>query len=265
MKLIRISIIIIASIALSTGTAFTLSAQETTTTAPITDEQLLSISSLSPGDYARMVLPPLSYLLETAANSPKVSTLRATKEEASGILKTVKRNWLNSFFGFGTYQYGQYGADVYNTTSLTGVVRQYTSQAQSVYSTGIGASIPLELFFDRKNKIYTQQTKIKQLDYQITDAVNEQKMRIAETYSIAVQQLAVLKIKADLYTLSNSSLKLGETEYLSGNITLAEFKSIKSEQAMALISYESTRAELNKAILFLEIMTGVHIIKKGDQ
>jgi len=262
MALIRKHTIIIVSTFLCTGLAFNLYAQRKDTTVVDMKEQTKTLANLTAGDYARMVLPPLSYLMETAASSPKVVNLRLSKDEEAGNLKTVKRNFLSNFYVFGTYQYGQYGADVYNTTSQTGLVRQYTSQAQTVYSTGLGVTIPFELFIDRKNKIDIQRKRVKAIDSQIEDAINTQKMQIAEMYANAIQQLATLKIKAEVYSGANTQMQLVQDQYLNGNVKLGEYNSAKTAQAEAVISYESTRSDLNKAILSLEILTGVNIIKK---
>jgi len=262
MRLAKFFLIILSLILLSAGSCFSLSAQSNDTTTFNIEDHSAKITNFTPNDYAKIVLPPLSLLLEAAVNSPRVATLIATKQEEEGNLKTVKRNWMNNIFVFGNYQYGAFGANVSNSTAQTGMVLQYTTQVQSVYNTGAGINLPIELLYNRNNRIKTQKNKLKQANYQILQAIDEQKMQIADVYSIAIQQLAVLKIKAEVITLSTTEMQMGEAQYLNGDITLGQLNSIKTTQATALINYESTRAELNKAILFLEILTRVDIIKK---
>jgi len=242
-----------------------LNAQENETKGMMTDDQNLSIAKLSADDYAKLVLPPLSLLMESAANSPRIKALMAVKEQEIGNLKTTKRNILSTISGYGNYQYGNYASFMASTSSngsATGASAVVSNQQQATYSTGAGISIPLEVIYDRKNKIKTQQAKVKQADYEVLNAIDELKMEIAELYSTAIQQLVVLKAKAEVYTLSNTEMKMGEIQYLNGDITIGQLNSLKTIQAEAIDNYESTRSELNKSLLFLEIKTGVKIIKK---
>lgn len=240
-------------------------AQENDTTAFSIDKHTMTISNFTPNDYAKLILPPLSYLLETASSSPKVGALMATKEQEEGNLKTVKRNWMNNLYSFGNYQYGKYVANINNTTtagSASANATQYSTQAQDVYSIGIGLTLPFGQIYNRKNTIKIQQSRLKQIDFEIADAVLEQKRQISDIYAIAVQQLTMLKSQAEILALSNTSAKNAEIKYMNGDIAISEFNSIKNAQATALTSYESTRSELNRAILYLELLTGVNIINK---
>lgn len=265
MKSFKSHLINICSILFGILLSLPLNAQENETKSIMTDDQNISIAKLSADDYAKLVLPPLSLLMESAANSPRIKALMAVKEQELGSLKTTKRNILSTISGFGNYQYGNYASFMASTSSIggsTGATAMVSNQEQATYSAGGGISIPLDVIYDRKNKIRTQQAKVKQTDYEIQSAIDELKMEIAELYSAAVQQLVVLKAKSEVYTLSNSEMKMGEIQYLNGEITIGQLNSLKTIQAEAIENYESTRAELNKSLLFLEIKTGVKIIKK---
>jgi len=71
-----------------------------------------------------------------------------------------------------------------------------------------------------------------------------------------------LKVRAESKELSDADVKMSETNYLNGNLELSELNYRKSMQATAIANYETTRAELNKAILHLELLTNVKILKK---
>ena len=237
----------------------TLKAQVNDSMAMNIDKHAAAITNFTADDYSGLVLPPLSVLLESATNCPQVGILLASKEEQTGVLKTVKRNILSSFSVFGNYQYGNFATILANSTTSNQVS---SIQRQDMYNTGAGISLPLDVIYDRKNKINTQKARIKQTDFQIAQALETRKMQIIEIYVQAANQLQILKVKSEAVAIANSDMKLSEINYMNGVIDLAALSIIKTNQTTTVTNYESTRSELNKAILLLELLTNVNIIKK---
>jgi len=221
----------------------------------------VDIANLKPEFYTSIVLPPLSVFLETAENGSRVNLQKAKKEEEEGSLIKIEREWMSSIRAFGNYQYGALGANVMNATTA-GQTLQYSSQVQSIYNGGIAFTLPLDIIWDRKNRIRTQQARIKQSDYQIKQALEELKIEISEFYLVALQQLNTLKVRSESVTIANSDIKMSEANFLNGHLTLSEYSYRKSMQATAITNYEATKAELNKAILHLELLTNIKILKK---
>jgi outer membrane protein TolC len=252
-------IVLFIALLFFTANILSMHAQESDT---ISDIPSVDVAKLKPEDYNKLVLPPLSVFLDAAENSAKVNSLKATREQEEGALVTTKREWMNTLRVFGNYQYGALGANVTTAGEGSGQTMVYSGQVQSIYNGGAALSLPLDVVYDRKNRIRKQEARIKQADYQVQQAIDELKMDIADTYIAAVQQLNTLKVRAESVVLANSDIKMSETNYLSGNLELSELNYRKSMQATAITNYETTRAELNKAILHLELLTNVKILKK---
>jgi len=214
----------------------------------------VDVANLTPEYYSELTLPPLAVFLEAAESSYKVGSLKSTKQEEEGALLTSKREWMNTFRAVGNYQYGNAITSADNSVT----VRSYGSN----YNGGASLSVPLDVVYDRKNRIRKQQARVNKADYDIKQAIEELKLVIAETYITAIQHMNTLKVRAESKELSDADVKMSETNYLNGNLELSELNYRKSMQATAITNYETTRAELNKAILHLELLTNVKILKK---
>ena len=212
----------------------------------------VDVANLTPEYYSELTLPPLSVFLEAAESSYKVGSLKATKEEEEGSLLSSKREWMNTLRAVGDYKFGN---------SNINIITQ-SSNFTNTYNAGASISVPLDVIYDRKNRIRKQQARVNKADFDVKQAIEELKLLIAETYITAIQQMNTLKVRAESKELSDADVKMSETNYLNGNLELSELNYRKSMQATAITNYESTRAELNKAILHLELLTNVKILKK---
>ena len=91
---------------------------------------------------------------------------------------------------------------------------------------------------------------------------DEQKLRIIEMYTKAVKELSVLKLKAESLSFANTRFELAQQDFMNGNIDANELSQIKSIEMNALESYEQTRAELNMALLQLEVLAKTKILNR---
>lgn len=242
-------------------------AQENNTELVDPTEPAVDVNKLTLDDYKGLKLPPLSVLFDAAENNPRINFQRAKKEEEEGGLTKTKREWMTSLRAFGNYQYGQVvanaGTQTGSSTDKNGVTAlQFSTQNQSLYNGGVALSLPLDILWDRKNRIRTQQARVKQSDYQIQQAIEELKIEISENYMNAMQQLNALSVRAEAVKIADSDIEMSKNSFLNGRLTIAEYNYRKTMQATAIANYETTKAELHKAILHLEILTNVKILKK---
>ena len=211
-------------------------------------------------EFANMELPPLSVLLEAAGNNPQTENLKSTKTMAEIDYKSIKREWLGKVGISGSYNYGV-GASMGNGTTSSGTsVLNYSSTLSSSYGVGIGVGVPLSVFSDHKSKMKKQEELLKQIDNQLQQSINDNKLKIIELYTTASLNLNTLKSKSEVAVLANAMLQMKETDYVNGMINISELSSAKKEQADAFSEYQSSKAELTRAILLLELQTGVKII-----
>ncbi|MCK9312293.1 MAG: TolC family protein [Bacteroidales bacterium] len=241
------------------GIDFILNAQDSIPV--IKSEASTDIANLTPEYYSKLTLPPLSIFLEAAVNCAKIGALKASRSEQEGGLLTAKREWMNSLRFFGNYQYGALGANVTSASESAGQTILYSGQVQSIYNGGVSIALPFDILYDRKNRINKQRSKLRQADYEIQEALEGLKIEISETYISAIQHLNTLKIQSESVVLATSDVKMSQVNYLNGNTELAELNYRKTIQTTAVANYENTKAQLNMAILHLEILTNIKIIK----
>lgn len=223
------------------------------------------VSQLIVQDYYNIELPSLAVLFENAKSSSTVKYYDARKEAEKSLLKTIKGDWLKYFKIVGSYQYGIMGA----TSSLseqnqTTTVYQLSNSKQTWYNVGVAFSVPFDEFFDRKNKIKKQKFEMEATYAEVERWHDEQKMRIIEVYTRALQSLAVLKAKAETMVVANAQYKIAEDDFINGRIKPADLTARKSIQTNAIVDYELTKATLNASLLQLEVLSNTKIIKKAN-
>jgi len=220
------------------------------------------IESLSPDDYLKLQLPPLEILFENAKNSAAVDFYNVKMEEEASALKTEKRSWLKYFRFNTTYQWGLMGINSSFSDTTTPLFYQYSGARQNWYNIGGSISIPFDDFFDRKNRIIRQQLKTKATQVEMEKWHEEQKIRIIEVYTKAIKELSVLKLKVESLSFANAQFELAQHNFLNDNIQAGELSQLKTIQMDALESYEQTRAELNRALLQLEVLSKTKILNR---
>ena len=220
------------------------------------------IESLSPDDYLKLQLPPLEVLFENAKNSAAVDYYHVKMEEEASALKTEKRSWLKYFRFISTYQWGLMGVNSSFSDINTPLFYQYSGARQNWYNVGVSLSIPFDDFFDRGNRITRQELKTKATQVEMEKWHDEQKLKIIEMYTKAVKELSVLKLKAESLSFTNAQFTLAQQDFMNGKIDAGGLSQIKSMQMNSLESYEQTRAELNRALLQLEILSKTKILNR---
>lgn len=224
--------------------------------------QYSEISRLNDEDYLQMELPPLAVLFENARGSAAVEFYNTQKEVQQSMLKTQKREWLKYIKATGGYQYGMMGINATFSDPYTPIFNQFSSSKQSWYNVGLVVSVPFDDLFDRGNKINRQKLAVKATEAETEKWYDEQKMRIIESYSNALQFMSVIKAKSESMVLANAQYKIAENDFINGKINAADLSARKSVQTDAIADYEQTKAALNMALLQLEVLSRTKIINK---
>lgn len=216
----------------------------------IQDSTLLSLS-----------MPPLEVFLQTAETAPSVKRAEAFVKEQTHRLDATRREWLNNLRFNTNYSYGSMGSMTESSATGQGTYFQYFGEEMSLYNVGGSITIPLDFFFGRQDRIKAGRAQIEQAKQEKAVMVEQRKIIITELYSAAISQCRMLKIAADANTAGESTIKLSELEYINGSITLDELSRRQREYALAAASYEDSKAALFSAILRLELLTGIKLIK----
>lgn len=220
------------------------------------------ITELKPKDYMEFDIPPLSVLFESAKASPILGYYEKKKEADESLMKTEQKKWLNYVKVVGGYQYGVIGNNSAFSDTNTPLFYQYSDNKQNWYNVGVSVSIPLDDLFDRKNRVKKQRLEMQATEYEKEKWYDEQKLRIVEVYTLAIKELALLKIKSEALIFAEAQLKLSENDFINNIITVQELNRQKSMHTVAATEYEETRAQLNYALLQLEILAKTKIISK---
>jgi outer membrane protein TolC len=206
-------------------------------------------------------LPALDVFLQTAEMAPSVLRSKAYESEQKHRLDVTRKEWLNNIRGNANYSYGSMGSMTESSATGQGTYFQYYGEIMSVYNLGGSVTIPLDLFFGRKDRILANKDQIKQAEYQTLQYIEDRKIVITELYATIVSSINMLKITVGAYTIADANVKLGEMEYINNSITLQVLSERRRDYTLAAASYEESKATLFKAVLQLEMATGIKLIQ----
>lgn len=222
------------------------------------------LQRLSPDDYISLQLPPLHQLLENARNTPQVEYYNKAVEIQERELKNVRRNWQHYFKINANYNYGS--SDIYNqnyqdnsnqiwTTTTTG-------REQSWWNVGASFSLPIDEIFNRRNKIKQQKRRIEQVELDTERWLEEQRIKVIQQYTLAVQQLSVLRNAVEAMVTAQAQYRLSEADFINGKLDAQTLSRQKNIENVAIREYEEVRRSLNNALLTLEVLTRTPIISQ---
>lgn len=248
----RILISFLTLLLLQTG-ALKLIAQEITVS---------DYSNLQANDYLNLKLPPLDSLFENAKQGP-IYQLAAVKEQIEKKILAKERKAFLSFFSIrGSYQYGTFSNDATFTDITTPVISTYSTAAQTNYTVGGAVSIPLDGLFDLAPRVRRQKLLVKTAQLEKEMKFEELKREIIQLYVTANAQLNTLKLRAEAVVLENAQYSIIEKDFINGTIESKDLSTQKNIQTNTIESYENCKAELNKSLMILEVITHSTIIKK---
>lgn len=220
------------------------------------------ITELKPKDYLDFQLPPISVLYENAKASPILSYYEKKTQANKSLMDSEKKRWLNFIKLVTNYQYGIIGNNTTFSDTNTPIFYQYSGNKQSWYNFGVSVAIPLDDLFDRKNKVRKQRMDMEATEFEKEKWYDEQKIRIATMYSLAMRDLALIRIKSEALLFTEAQLKLSEDDFINGKISVQDLGRQKSAYTTAASEYEVTKADLNSSLLQLEILAKTKIISK---
>lgn len=220
------------------------------------------IAELGPKDYLNFQLPPISILYENAKASPILNYYEKKKQATKSLMDSEKKRWLNFIKLITNYQYGIIGNNITFSDTNTPIFYQYSGNKQSWYNFGVSVAIPLDDLFDRKNRVKKQRLDMEATEFEQEKWYDEQKIRIATIYSLAMRDLGLIKIKSEALLFTEAQLKLSEDDFINGKISVQDLGRQKSAYTTAASEYEVTKADLNSSLLQLEILARTKIISK---
>jgi fimbrial isopeptide formation D2 family protein len=86
-------------------------------------------------------------------------------------------------------------------------------------------------------------------------------LKTDEAYNNVTAQLATIKAKAENAALYNAQMKISENNFIQGKIDIISLSLERARRSGAVTSYAEARVSLHNAIILLEMLTNVKIIK----
>ena len=214
-------------------------------------------------DLADLKLPSLEELFEGARKSSTVQFYEYRMAGEELILKTERRKWLEYISILGTYQYGVIGINSYTDIgSDYPLVYQYSAGDQLWYNIGASAKIPLDRLFDRRNRIKRQQLKIQETLKERDMWHDNQKLKIIQQYTVAIEMKNNLKIGIEQLSYATAQFETTQREYIMGSATSQMLGIAKSQQTQASIQLERIKSQLLTSLLSLEVLSNINIINR---
>lgn len=209
-----------------------------------------------------MTLPPLSVFLDAVTENATVRRAQSQVEQVQNKYRLEKRNWWNYFRLNSNYAFGRY--NVLDNNSETNLNWYETVSVSSRHTFNVGASFSVGLgdLINRPLKLKDYRYQIEQLQYTQEEVMEDRKLKILEAYNNVTAQLATIKAKAENAALYNAQMKISENNFIQGKIDIISLSLERARRSSAVTAYAESRVSLHNAIILLEMLTNVKIIKE---
>ncbi len=209
-------------------------------------------------DIDNIELPPLSVFLESVYEHPSTLLHESYEDEAAALYKVEKRKWMDYLRVVGNYQFG-YNSMYGENTNI--IIPSVTNTAQHSYNVGVSLSIPIGSLASDKYRVLAQEQKIRQAEYEQEIALEQRRLIILDAYNRVTELRSVLRVKSESVALYEAQMKICENDYINGEMTIEALSLERSRRSDALVTYYEAKTALQSAVLLLEMLTNVKIIK----
>ena len=214
-------------------------------------------------DFLNLKLPPIDSLFEGAKKSPMIEFYAYRSEIQELNLKTERRSWLQYFSIAATYQYGVVGMNTFTEFGANyPIVYQNSGGEQIWYNVAASFRVPLDNLFDRRNRIKSQQLKIKETIKERELWYNDQKEKIVQLYFRAQEILSNLKLYVEMAAISEAQFQVAQKDFIMGAISIQALNVAKNSQVLSASQLEQFKSTLTSSIMQLEIISSTKILNK---
>lgn len=224
--------------------------------------EAITLSSKAATELDKLELPPLSVFLDAVSENATVKRAQSAVEESKNEYSLEKRNWWDWFHLNGSYSYGRYNVLSNASDEFTPMYQTTMSSAQHSYNVGASVGISFGDIFNRKKKLKKYKYQIEQLKYSQEEVMEERRLRVVQAYNEVTVQLATIRARAETAALYNAEMRISENDFIQGKIDITGLAIERARRSGAVVAYEEARISLHNAIILLEMLTNVKIIKE---
>ena len=214
-----------------------------------------------PANLEQITLPPLSVFLSAIDENASVKQAQAQVDEAQYDYLIQKKDWMNYFRISGMFSYGRYNILSNNSDEFTPMYQTTMSSAQHNFNIGGNITFSLGDIFSRPLKLKKYKSIIDQRQYAKEEVREERRLKILDAYNAVTAELSTIKAKAESAALYNAQMKISENNFIQGSIDIISLSLERGRRSSAVVTYEQARISLHNAILMLEMLTNIKIIK----
>ncbi len=206
-------------------------------------------------------LPPLSVFMDAVIENATVKRAQSQVEQVKNQYRIEKRNWWNYFRLNANYAYGRFNTLNESSETMVDWYQSTTEGSRHTYNVGASFSVGLGDLFNRPLRLKNYRYNIEQLQYTQEEVMEERRLKVLEAYNSVTAQLATIKAKAENAALYNAQMKISENNFIQGKIDIISLSLERARRSGAVTSYAEARVSLHNAIILLEMLTNVKIIK----
>ena len=206
-------------------------------------------------------LPPLSVFMDAVIENATVKRAQSQVEQVKNQYRIEKRNWWNYFRLNANYAYGRFNTLNESSETMVDWYQSTTVGSRHTFNVGASFSVGLGDLFNRPLRLKNYRYNIEQLQYTQEEVMEERRLKVLEAYNSVTAQLATIKAKAENAALYNAQMKISENNFIQGKIDIISLSLERARRSGAVTSYAEARVSLHNAIILLEMLTNVKIIR----
>lgn len=207
-------------------------------------------------------LPPLSILIDSAiANSPEVQSAQNQLKMQEYNAGVIRKDWANFISFQGQYFYNSIER---NTLSDNGLL--IPANQTLGYRFGANASIPLTVFYGRKDRVKMAEAQIEAQESELNIRQRMIKEEVINTYNQLLLTQRLVSIMTEAKNSASLILEMSEERFRDGELTIDQLGATTNLKATYDANYEQMRTEFSTTYAKLERLVGVPLSKlKQDE
>lgn len=243
----------------------TLSAARAATTAPAPSAALLPASAAAnvpaaavlPAWQTRLFDEPeqtLPVLVEAAqSHSPELQVLQTQQAVGEEDLRLARKAILGGLQLSGGYGYG----NVANmTVADPNLPKSYATTASNRYAAAVNLSLGLDKLLGRGNMLEKQRLLNEQTTQLTKARLKGLRQQVLEQYQAVLLARKVLLLRQQALVSAQLNQQLGEQQFRSGDLSLADYSQLTDRYAGAQVDHETAASAYATALLLLEEAVG---------
>ncbi|WP_238806564.1 TolC family protein [Emticicia aquatica] len=185
--------------------------------------------------------------------SPDVKRMSANVEYSSANQR-ISRNAIFSSFSFlSSYHYGTN----YSAVTEFNAANSFTTVQTGFYNIGVGLQLPLSLILNRRHLLKSTQSQLEMAQFDKENSNLYVKQQVIRYYQELKLSHRLMVISSSNRQAAQINFKLGEKEFMQGQLSVGQYSTILDIFNKAKIEYETNLNRFQTSLMQLDAYTGV--------